>query len=135
MEPWSSVIFSLEAWSPLKYALDTRSPRSLRWPQIGNRKIYICDILILTDPINQLFCRRFTKSSLRHSCVHSSKRTLEISSFSRFLRDFYTFKSTDAFNSDGIRRSTAQVVLAVEAPFELRGYIDKPSMKLILLLN
>ena len=32
MEPWSTAILSLGARSPLKYVLETRSPRSLRGP-------------------------------------------------------------------------------------------------------
>ena len=32
MEPWSTAILPLGAWNPLKYALETRSPRSLSGP-------------------------------------------------------------------------------------------------------
>ena len=34
MEPWSPAILPLGARSPLKYALETRSPRSLRGPHL-----------------------------------------------------------------------------------------------------
>ena len=49
MELWSTAILSLGARSPLKYALETRSPRSLRGPQF-----------LSEGPLKNGFCQRAT---------------------------------------------------------------------------
>ena len=38
MEPWSTTILPLGARSPLKYVLETRSPKSLRVPPYSRKK-------------------------------------------------------------------------------------------------
>ena len=56
MEPWSTAILSLGARSPLKYALDTRSLRTLRGPHVGDletlTKHALCSSLRGVSPLS-----------------------------------------------------------------------------------